>query len=169
MFYLNKIKVYKSCYYIIMEEDNNKSLGKKRIERYIEKFEHLKKLNNKLNEWTKSLDEEGFVALDLKEQYGIYHAFQIIAEIITDLIAMSVKDLKIKPKDDYSNIDCLKEQNFISEDLSKELKKVNGLKNILVHDYNGIDDSLAFKNIKEDINIIKHFQKVVQEWLKKNS
>lgn len=153
-----------------MEKNNNKiHLESKRIERYIEKLEHFNKLMEKLQEWIKDLDEIKFIESDLKDQFGIYHAFQIIIEIIADIIAMVTKDIKIKPKDDYSNIDCLQEQNFISEQLSIKLRKVNGLRNILVHNYNGLDDLLAYKGIKENINSLKEFYKVVNKWLKKNS
>jgi len=151
-----------------MEENKRISLANKRIERYVEKLEHFNKISNKLNDWVKNLDGNGFLDLDLKEQFGIYHAFQIIIEIITDLIAMAVKDLKVRPKDDYSNIESLKERGFLSEELSLTLRKLNGLRNILVHDYNGIDDLLAFKSIKESISVIKEFHKVMREWLKKN-
>jgi uncharacterized protein YutE (UPF0331/DUF86 family) len=152
-----------------MEENNKIPLDNKRIERYIEKLEHFNKIMKKLVEWIEYLDDNRFLALDLKEQFGIYHAFQIIIEIITDLIAMVVKDLKVKPKDDYSNINCLKEQKFLSGELSSSLRKLNGLRNILVHDYNGIDDLLAFKGLKENTRFIKEFYEVMREWLKKNS
>lgn len=153
----------------MVENKNRISLDNKRIERYIEKLEYFNQLTKKLQEWMEELDENLFLNLDLKEQFGIYHGFQIIIEIITDIIAMVVKDLKIKPKDDYSNIECLKEQKFISEELSLSLRKVNGLRNALVHGYNGLDDLLAYKGIKENFNFFKEFYEVISEWLKKNS
>ncbi|MHA1342773.1 MAG: type VII toxin-antitoxin system HepT family RNase toxin [Promethearchaeota archaeon] len=152
-----------------MEENNKKSLDKKRIERYVEKLEHLKKIMKEFHKWIKDIDDKLFLASDLKEQFGIYHGFQIMVEIITDIIAMMVKDVKIKPKDDYTNINCLKEQHLISEELSSGLRKLNGLKNVLVHDYNGIDDLLAFKSINEGYPYIKEFYEVIRDWLKKHS
>ncbi len=153
-----------------MKDNNNIiPLESKRIERYIEKLEHFNKLMEKLKVWIKDFDENKFIKSDLKEQFGIYHAFQIIIEIITDIIAMVTKDIKIKPKDDYTNIDCLLEQKVISEQLSINLRKVNGLRNILVHDYNGLDNLLAYRGIKENINSLKEFHEVVSKWLKKNS
>jgi len=119
-----------------MEDKDKKGLDKSRIERYIEKLEHLKKLLDKLYDWTDNLEINEFLNLNLKEQFGIYHASQIIIEIITDIIAMNVKDLKIKPKDDYSNTECLEDQGLITNDLALSLKKLNGLRNILIHDYN---------------------------------
>lgn len=152
-----------------MEGKKKINIDDTRLERYIEKLEHFKKLALKLEKWTENVDKEKFVSLDLKEQFGIYHAFQILVEITTDLIAMTVKDLKFKPRDDYSNIKCLKEQNFISEELSERLRRVNGLRNVIVHDYNGIDEILAFKEINENFYFMKKFYDVMKKWLKKNS
>jgi len=151
------------------EESNNSQIDKNRIERYIEKLEHLDKLLKKLNEWTITLEENEFLNLDLKEKFGIYHASQIITEVITDIIAMVTKDLKVKPKDDYSNIDYLEETELISKELAINLKKLNGLRNVLVHDYNGLDDRIAFKGIKEYNPFIEQFKEVIKEWLKKVS
>ncbi|MHA1756966.1 MAG: DUF86 domain-containing protein [Promethearchaeota archaeon] len=152
-----------------MPENHKKSLNKKRIERYIEKLEHFTKIKENLEKWTENLNAESFIKTDLKEQFAIYHAFQVIAEIITDLIAMMIKDLKIKPKDDNSNINYLKEQKFLSENLASRLQKINGLKNVLVYDYNSIDEYRAFKKIKENLQFINEFFEVIKEWLKKNS
>lgn len=152
-----------------MEEENNKIyLDNKRIERYIEKLERFNKLMEHLKEWTKNVNEEIFFTnLDLKEQFGIYHAYQIIVEIMTDIIAMTVKDLKIKPRDDYSNINILKEKNFFSEKIASKLRKANGLRNSLVHDYNGVDDKTAYKGIKNYFNYLEKFYDVINQWLKK--
>ncbi len=153
-----------------MEEENNKIyLDNKRIERYIEKLEHFNKLMELLKEWTKNINEEIFFTnLDLKEQFGIYHAYQIIVEIMTDIIAMAVKDLKIKPRDDYSNINILKEKFFFSEKIASKLREANGLRNSLVHDYNGVDDKAAYKGIKNYINYLEKFYDLINQWLKKN-
>ena len=151
-----------------MTKKNKNSLDNSRFERYIEKLDYFRKLMDKLEEWVKDIDANSFISLDLKEQFGIYHIFQIIVEIITDLIAMICKDLKIKPKDDYSNINYLREYEILSEELSDRLRKINGLRNVLVHNYNGLDDMLAFKSIKENILYIKKIHEVFQKWLRKN-
>lgn len=152
-----------------MEDDNIVSLRKERIERYIEKMEHLHRYHQSLKKWVRNVDKKGFLSLKMKDQFAIYHGFQLIIEIITDLIAMLVKDLKIKPKDDYSNIECLQEQKILSETLSKNIKKMNGLRNVIVHDYNGMDELLAFNGIKENLKNVKKFDEVMRKWLRKNS
>ena len=68
-------------------------MNEERVQRYKEKEEYFGKLIGKLKEWTKDLNEKDFINnLSLREQFSIYHAYQIILEIITDLTAMVLND-----------------------------------------------------------------------------
>ena len=98
-----------------MEKDKKlNKIHKDRLKRYKEKLEYSKKLLIYLKEWKKNVGEYDFsVKLDLREQFSIYHAFQMISEITADLIAMAVKDLSIVPKNDYTNIDVLEEKHLL--------------------------------------------------------
>jgi len=144
-------------------------MEEERIKRYDDKLEYLNQTIENLNNWTESVDSKEFIErLELQKQYGIYHAFQIGIEIITDLVSMIVKDVKLIPKDDYSNINMLKNKEIISADLAAKLREANGLRNRIVHDYNGLDNELAYNGLT---NLLKYFQKFrveAKEWLKKN-
>jgi len=144
-------------------------MEEERIKRYNDKLEYLNQTIKNLNDWTENLDSKEFIEnLELQKQYGIYHAFQIGIEIITDLISMIVKDVKLIPKDDYSNINIIKNKKIVNSDLAAKLREANGLRNRIVHDYNGLDNELAYNRLK---NLLKYFQvfKVeAKEWLKKN-
>ncbi len=133
-------------------------MEEERIKRYNDKLEYLNQTIKNLNDWTENLDSKEFIeSLELQKQYGIYHAFQIGIEIITDLISMIVKDVKMIPKDDYSNINIIKNKKIVNTDLAAKLREANGL-----------DNELAFNRLK---NLLKYFQvfKVeAKEWLKKN-
>ena len=131
-------------------------MEEERIKRYNDKLEYLNQTIKNSNDWTENLDSKEFIeSLELQKQYGIYHAFQIGIEIITDLVAMIVKDLKLIPKDDYSNINIIKNKKIVNEDLAAKLREANGLKNRIVHDYNGLDNELAYNRLK---NLLKYFQ-----------
>jgi len=71
-------------------------------------------------------------------------------------------------KDDYSNIDTLVEKNIINAKLGGRLKEANGLKNRIVHDYNGLDDSIAYERILALIVVFKDYKNGVNKWLAKN-
>ena len=144
-------------------------MNEERIQRYKEKEEYFGKLIGKLKEWTKDLNEKDFINnLSLREQFSIYHAYQIILEIITDLTAMVVKDLKIIPKDDYINIDVLAEKEIISKDLSYNLKQANGLRNRIVHNYNSLDEEIAFKSIQKYLEDLEKYKEAIDNWLQKS-
>ena len=144
-------------------------MEEERIKRYTDKLEYLNQTIEHLNEWTENIDSKEFIErLELQKQYGIYHAFQIGIEIISDLVSMIVKDIKLIPKDDYSNINIIKNKNIVSEDLAAKLREANGLRNRIVHDYNGLDNEIAYNRL---INLLEYFQEFkvkAKEWLKKN-
>jgi len=143
-------------------------MDKERIKRYKEKQEKLSEYLSYLKDWTQDLNVEDFNKTNIKEQLSIYHAFQIVVEIITDLSAMLVKDLKKIPKDDYSNFEILVKEKIMSTELSSHIKEANGLRNRIVHDYNSIEEDIAYKSIINNLNSLKQFKEVIDEWLKKN-
>lgn len=144
-------------------------MNKDRLKRYKEKLEYLDKRIENLKEWISNIKENEFIKKSaLQERYSIYHAFQIAVEVIMDITAMMVKDENIIPKDDYSNIDVLKERNIIKSDICPKIKEANGLRNRIVHDYNGLNDSIAYERLFELMKIFKTFEREVNKWLKKN-
>ncbi len=141
-------------------------MDEKRIKRYKEKIEYFKNLMGELNEWTQGLNENDFVNnLSLREQFSIYHAYQIILEIATDLAAMILKDMKIIPKDDYVNFDVLADKKIITKESALNLKQANGLRNRVVHDYNGFDEVIAYKSIQKYFPYLKEYVEDVKRWL----
>jgi len=144
-------------------------MEEERIKRYNDKLEYLNQTTENLNDWTENIDSEEFVErLELLKQYGIYHAFQIGIEIIADLIAMIVKDVKLITKDDYSNINIIKNKKIINTDLASKLREANGLRNRIVHDYNGLDNELAYNRLTNLLKYFQEFKVKAKEWLKKN-
>jgi len=140
------------------------NMDEKRIKRYKEKEEYLTKILKKLDEWTSDLNEEDFINnQDLKEQFSIYHAYQVIMEIVTDLTAMVVKDIGIIPKDDYVNFDILAENKIIPKNIANYLKQANGLRNRIVHNYYGLDEKIALKSIKGYYTYFGKFKDVLDK------
>jgi uncharacterized protein YutE (UPF0331/DUF86 family) len=66
-----------------------------------------------------------------------------------DVIAMLLKDLGRDVGDDYQNIEKLVDIGQIPSTLGNNLKKCNGLRNILVHKYNGVDEKIALESYEE--------------------
>jgi len=96
---------------------------------------------------------------------GVYYNLSSAIESTMDMIAMLCKDLGIMPKGDYENIQSLHAKGVINENLADRLTKCNGLRNVLVHQYNGIDDELVITSIKQVHSDLKAFNEVVEEHL----
>ncbi len=80
---------------------------------------------------------------------------------------MIVKDMKKIPKDDYSNIDILKKKKIITPVLTTNISEANGLRNRIVHNYNGLDDTIAHARLLELLKHVENFKEEIKKWLKK--
>jgi len=138
-----------------------------RISRYKDKLNIISERKQDIEEWVSGYDSSDFIE-DKKTRLAVYKSFQELVEASFDIAAMACKDLKIIPKDDYTNIDLLFEKKFINSNLKNSLSESNGLRNRLVHRYNGLDDSLAFDSIMEHLTSILDFSEAIEKWLRSN-
>jgi len=82
-----------------------------------------------------------------------------------DLLTMIIKDTKKLPKDDYSNIQLAYEENLISNTEKKLLNESNGLRNRLVHGYNGLNDMMAFNALTRLLPDLKELLRKLKQWI----
>ncbi len=132
-----------------------------RKKRYVEKIKHIEKRISEFNSWK----HEFFC--DEKTKLACYKVIQEIIEGCMDLISMILRDEKEVPKDDYTNIDVLRKKNIISDKLAASLRELNGLRNRIVHEYNGLHDEIAFSSVEELLPKVEEFLSVVKKWLEK--
>lgn len=80
---------------------------------------------------------------------------QLIVECATDINNMILKKLNKGPSKDYFNsfID-LAENHVLKLDFALGIAPSTGLRNILVHEYQKIDDEIVFKSIE---NVTKYY------------
>lgn len=71
--------------------------------RYLDKLAHIDRRILNIESWLPMSEEE-------RTRLAIYKAFQEIVEALFDIIAMKLVDLRIPPKDDYTNIKILEER-----------------------------------------------------------
>jgi len=98
---------------------------------------------------------------------AIYKEFQEAVEAASDVCAMLRRGLNSSAKDDYSNIDFLIEKDILEETIGEKLKEANGLRNRLIHGYDGVNDETACNAIKELVGDLRDFSVVVLEWIRK--
>ena len=82
---------------------------------------------------------------------------------------MILKDEKRIVKDDYMNFEEIRKLKILDSSLKSSITEANGLRNRLVHEYNGISDAIALDSIKDLIGDIHKIIKRVKKWLAKFS
>jgi len=128
-------------------------LSKDRINKYRQKFSYILE---KITDLPHDLHADKYY-LD-----AFFYRIQVSIESIMDIIAMICKDFGIVPRDDYINIESLKELNIIDENLENKLKKLNGLRNAIVHKYNKIEFDLVIQLKDEIVGTILQFIKKIE-------
>lgn len=84
---------------------------------------------------------------DETQTNALYYLLLTAIESAMDIIAMLVKDLGRVPKGDQSNITTLHSLSIIKDETRNELFLCNGLRNVLVHQYNGIDRVIVLESV----------------------
>ncbi len=96
------------------------------------------------------------------EKRGIFYSLQTAIESTMDLIAMLVKDLGIQVKDDASNISEIVKKKDLDLKIGEKLKKANGLRNILVHRYNDIDEQIIMNSVDPVKNLLFKWLDIIE-------
>lgn len=79
---------------------------------------------------------------------------------------MVVKDTGELVEDDYSNIDKLEEREILNEEQEGLMKEANGLRNRLVHEYNGLERKTAINSIRRINPKLREVLGVIKKWIK---
>ncbi len=96
---------------------------------------------------------------------GVFFNLSSAIEAAMDMVAMSCKDRGIMPKGDYENIQSLRDQAIIDDSLAQSLAKCNGLRNFLVHQYNGIDNAIVLSSVKDVKDALQRFTGIIEVML----
>ena len=94
---------------------------------------------------------------------ALFYRLQVSIDAAMDIIAMLSKDLGITVKDDYSNIDELEKLNVFPGEFPNEIRRLNGLRNNLVHRYNKIEEDLIVKEKDHFVEVLNEFIKTVEK------
>lgn len=130
-----------------------------RLKRYKDKLTLISKRSGEIEEWKSEFYESE------KAKLACFKAFQEISESGMDILAMMLKDLGELPKDDYSNIDTLQQKKLLATDMAETLKEANGLRNRVIHHYNGTSEKIAYESMIEILPKLEEFTEVVERWL----
>ena len=94
---------------------------------------------------------------------ALFYRLQVSIDAAMDIVAMLSKDLGISVKDDYSNIDELERLKIFPDEFLNEIRRLNGLRNALVHRYNKIEEDLIVSEKDHFVEVLKEFIKIVEK------
>ena len=121
------------------------------------------------------IDRVEFIDLHFSEEIltdrilrkAMYKEFQEAVEAAADICALTRRSLDSSAQDDYSNVDYLVERGIVPAGLGQSLKEANGLRNRLVHEYDGINDRIAYTSIARLTEALREFSGVILAWLQR--
>ncbi|KUO49324.1 MAG: hypothetical protein APF76_16100 [Desulfitibacter sp. BRH_c19] len=92
---------------------------------------------------------------------------QLIVEVATNINNMLLKGLEFGPTVDYySSFIELAEANVLPMEFALKIAPSTGLRNVIVHEYQKINDATVHKSIKETLSYYKSYMKYINDYLK---
>jgi len=122
----------------------------------------IKRYRDKINYIIEKVQNFSIEPKNELEKDGIFYSLQTSIESTIDLIAMLVKDIGIPVKDDPINIDEIVKKRNLDPKLGEKLIKANGMRNILVHRYNEIDEQIILNSVKDVKNVLLKWLDVIE-------
>jgi uncharacterized protein YutE (UPF0331/DUF86 family) len=99
---------------------------------------------------------------------GIYKRIEFAVEDVFDICAIINTDLALGvPGEDADILEHLEENRIISKAMHRKIQGMKGFRNIVVHRYGTIDDTLAFQLLKENIGDFFEFTAEIEKLLKR--
>lgn len=122
----------------------------------------LKRYRDKINYIVDNIDDLPKKPKNKFEKRGILYSIQTSIESMIDLIAMLIKDLGIPVKSDELNISTIVTERNLNAELGEKLKKANGMRNILVHRYNEVDEQIILESVDEIKNLLFEWLEIIE-------
>ena len=133
----------------------------------LEKLKILKQYLAELDKWSKISFEE--YEKDSIKKGAIERRMQLIVDVTIDINNMILKKLKKETSADYFNTFInLAEASVIEYDFALRIAPSTGLRNILVHQYQKIDDKRVYDSINEMKKDYKEYINEIVEYVKNN-
>lgn len=99
---------------------------------------------------------------------ALYYRIQVAIEAMTDINSMMLKDLNLIVEDDYKNFGKLEKEGIFTNTHVEDLKKLNGMRNVIVHQYNGVEEEIIRSNTDMIQKVLQEYVDHVKQWLTNN-
>lgn len=98
---------------------------------------------------------------------AVERLIQLIVEVATDINNILLKILRQKTAPDYfSTFIELAHLKVLDEDFARLIAPSTGLRNIIVHEYQIIDDKIVYNAIKTTLQFYLQYMKYINNYLK---
>jgi uncharacterized protein YutE (UPF0331/DUF86 family) len=130
------------------------------IEESIKKLSELRRENPTLDKYRRSWKDKDSAERNLQK----------VIEAIIDLGKMLIADKKLRePSNNREVFQILEEEGLFPSELMPLIDKMIGMRNVLVHSYNRIDDSIIYGVLKKNLSDIKKLSLILKKTcLRKN-
>src|SRR3972149_4445054 len=130
------------------------------IEESIKKLSELRRENPTLDNYRRSWKDKDSAERNLQK----------VIEAIIDLGKMLIADKKLRePSNNREVFQILEEEGLLQSELMPLIDKMIGMRNVLGHSYNRIDDSIIYGVLKKNLFDIKKLSLVLKKTcLRKN-
>lgn len=126
------------------------------------KISSVKKYLKILERYQKYSQKEIEESIDLKGALERYLYLAVQASIDLSEAVVSLKNLR-KPTTLKESFQILSEENIIPLELTENLVKMVGFRNIIVHDYEKIDYEVICDILQNKLKDIKEFVEIIKE------
>ncbi len=92
---------------------------------------------------------------------------QVSIECVIDICGMLVTGLRLGlPAEEDDLFEKLEQAGLISSSRKQSLKKMRGFRNILVHEYGEVDDTIVYDVLQNNLNDFEAFKKEILDAIK---
>lgn len=141
---------------------SDKTVETRRRARYADKLHHIEERLAWYAEWSPGSGK------DPLRRLASYKALQEAAEAFADVAAMVVADSARGVKDDATNLRLAAEAGAFSAVHAAALVEPNGLRNVLVHEYEGIDHERAVASAGRLVPALRAAIEEVRGWISRS-
>jgi uncharacterized protein YutE (UPF0331/DUF86 family) len=131
---------------------------------YARKFELLEDSLKKLSEIRQENPTLGKYRISWRDKDSVERNLHKIIEAIIDIGKMLIAEEKLRePANNREVFQILEENGILPLEFIPLLDKMIGMRNIIVHGYNRIDDSIVFGVLKKNLADIKKLSVILQK------
>jgi len=131
---------------------------------YARKFELLEDSLGKLSEIKKENPSLGKYRISWKDKDSVERNLHKIIEAIIDIGKMLIAEKKFRePGSNREVFQILEENGIFPPEFMPLLDKMIGLRNIIVHGYDRVDDSIIFGVLKKNLEDIRKLSAILRK------